>query len=170
MLLSKYVIEGRSGTKISVLDLPSKSNKNVSCKCDDCGKKYIQRFSRNKDTCYGCRKPKSMAGNSFGTKTKGIPRPNYSGSNHPRWNPNKSEFRTYANQVRWLSEKEYVIHKVSINPNDLPRTLCGIDGGYQLDHKLSIKKAFELKLPIEIVAKVENLQLLPWKDNRSKAA
>jgi len=109
-----------------------------------------------------------MLGNKLGVgHSKGK---SFKGENHPRWNPNKSEFQRYSNQVRWLSEKEYVSHKAVINPLDLPRTVCGIDGGYQLDHRFSIKKAFELKLPIEEVAKVDNLQFLPWKDNRSKAA
>lgn len=168
MLLSRYVIDGRSGTKISVLDLPSKSNKNVACKCDKCGTKYIQRFSRNKNTCSTCRLRTNMLGNTLGVGHsigKG-----HKGSAHSLWNPNKTEYQTYARKVRWLSEKEYVSHKAIINPFDLPRTVCGIDGGHQLDHKLSIKKAFELKLPIEVVAKADNLQFLPWKDNRSKAA
>jgi hypothetical protein len=108
-----------------------------------------------------------MLGNQFGKgHSKGK---SHFGEKHPRWNPNKTAFKAYANRVRWLSEKEYLKHRDVINPDNLPRTLCGIDEGYQLDHKISIKKAFDLGMPEETVATIENLQLIPWKENRSKA-
>ncbi len=169
MILSKYVKDGRSDTKISVSDLPSKSNKKVSCRCDECGKKYIQRFSRDKDVCYPCRKVKLMIGNNLGKMSRGKERPNQRGINHARWNPNKTEFKRYSNKVRWLSEKIYEEYLSTLNPNGLKRTLCGIDGGYQLDHKISIKFAFESGMPIDLVADIKNLQLIPWKDNRKKS-
>lgn len=167
MILSRYVKDGRSGTKISVSDLLPKSNKNVSCRCDECGKKYIQRFSRDKDVCYSCRKVKLMIGNTLSRgHTKGKIR---FGAEHPRWNPNKTEFKAYSNRVRWLSEKTYNENVSVLNPNGLKRTVCGTVDGYQLDHKFSIKSAFDTGMSAETVSRVENLELLPWKDNRTKA-
>jgi 5-methylcytosine-specific restriction endonuclease McrA len=90
------------------------------------------------------------------------------GSAHPRWNPNKAPLIEYGRKVRVLSEKTYQENLSNLNPDNLPRTLCGIDGGYQLDHKISIKNGFVNNIPPERLSSVDNLQLLPWKDNRKK--
>ena len=154
--------------KVQVQHLLGGSNVNVSCVCDSCSTKYIQRFSRNKDVCYPSRKQKQMLGNTLGTANKG--RPGLSGVAHPRWNENKPEFQKYANRVRWLTKLTYDKNKHTINPNNLPRTLCGIDGGYQLDHIISIKEGFERDIPIEEISSINNLQLLPWEENRAKGS
>ena len=154
--------------KISVEHLLGGSNVNVSCRCDQCGKKYIQRFCRNTNVCYLCRKTTQMVGNTHGSANKGKKLPHMSGENHPRWNPNKKELITFTNRVHWLTRRTYEDNIDLLNPDRYPRTLCGVEGGYQLDHKTSIKKAFELGWTPEQCADVSNLQLLPWKDNREK--
>lgn len=92
------------------------------------------------------------------------------GASHPRWNKNKPAFKEYANKIRWLSEKTYLNNKSMINPNNYQRTICGVDGGYQLDHKISIKQGFKIGLSVEEMSALSNLQLLPWKMNRAKWA
>lgn len=165
---------GRSGCtngqriKVKVEELKPKSNVDVACRCDHCGIKYIQRFSRDKDICYPCRKTSMMIGNAFGTSNRGRKNPKQTGPLHPRWNPNKPEFIVYGTRVRWLSELAYRENIMLINPNNYPRTLCGVEGGYQLDHKTSIKKAYDLEWTPEQVADITNLQLLPWAENRAK--
>jgi hypothetical protein len=158
---------------VKVLDLPSFSSASVLFKCDECGIEWKRRYSKKhaqrnyeKDLCNKCARlnvGKRVARNNAIKAGK-----KNCGSNHHNWNPNKSEFRAYAYKVRRLSEKTYTEHLSILNPNGLQRTLCGTDGGYQLDHKVSIKAAFDLRMPEENVAQVENLQLLPWKDNRRK--
>lgn len=160
--------EGRKKMRISVAHLLPGSNVNVSCRCDECGIKFIARFCRHTDVCKLCFKRIQMRGNTLGSAHKGKELLCMRGSNHPRWNPNKPEFLEYSRKVRWLSEKTYETHKHLINPHNYPRTLCGVEGGYQLDHKVSIKEGFMRNLSVDVLADVSNLQLLSWKDNRSK--
>lgn len=92
----------------------------------------------------------------------------FCGENHPNYNPNKSEFKAYKYKVIQLSEKTYVENKELINPNNYPRTLCGVEGGYQLDHIFPIKRAFEKGWSEEKTSDIYNLQMLPWKINNQK--
>jgi len=78
------------------------------------------------------------------------------------------EFKKYSGKVRRLSEKNYVMNVDKINPNNYPRTICGVEGGYQLDHIKSLRQCFDENIPIEEAASVGNLQLLPWKENLRK--
>lgn len=100
----------------------------------------------------------------------GVPKPTSGvrGEMHYRWNPNKSAFRDYRRQVQSLTEKNYRLYKTSINPHNFPRTKCGVSGGYQIDHKISVKEGFDKSLPIHEIGGVSNLQMLPWKENRTK--
>lgn len=56
--------------KVSVSHLTSGSNINVSCRCNSCGKKYIQRYSRNKEMCESCRRSLMMKNNNYGTNNR----------------------------------------------------------------------------------------------------
>lgn len=100
----------------------------------------------------------------------GISKPNSGvrGENHYRWNPNKSAFKEYRRQVQCLTEKNYRLYKATINPHDFPRTKCGVLGGYQIDHKISVKEGFDKGIPSYEIGCVSNLQMLPWKENRTK--
>lgn len=109
-----------------------------------------------------------MTGNKFGTANKGRRNAKLLGDKHPRWNPNKGEFKLYSDEVRRLSERSYKTYRGLINPNEHPRTVCGVEGGYQLDHVVSVKEGFERKIPAHVIAHVNNLQMLPWKKNRDK--
>jgi hypothetical protein len=107
-----------------------------------------------------------MLGNTLGKANKG--KTGLSGDKSGKWNPNKSELRQYTNRVHWLTKKVYDANIDTINPLNYPRTLCGIDGGYQLDHIMSIKEGFTRNIPPEQMATLDNLQMLPWKENRTK--
>ena len=161
--------------KVSINHIVPGSKTNVSCRCNECEKKYIQRFSRNKEICRTCRQIKRNSGNIYGTANKGrkdptaaAKLPHYYGKEHPRWNPNKKEYREYWYQVSRITEETYKNNKDIINPNNYPRTLCGIEGGYQLDHIISIKKGFIEGIDPTIMGALKNLQMLPWKENRTK--
>ena len=107
-------------------------------------------------------------GNTNGKGNKGKTIPSMTGELHPRWNPNKTEFKRYSGRVHWLTRKEYKLHESWLNPSQKPIGRCGVDGAHQVDHKLSIKRAFQLGLRPELVARYHNLQVIPWKANRSK--
>lgn len=159
--------------KVRVVDLPKFSGAMVTFKCDGCGhiyqgrysKKFLKRTVYTEDLCYPCSRNRTCQYTNRNHKTnKGWK----SGRDHHNWNPNKSDFKKYAYEVRKLTETNYKKYKEIINPTDLPRTLCGVDGGYQLDHKISIKSGFNKGHSPNEIACIQNLQMLPWSENRSK--
>lgn len=88
MLLSRYVITTYScknksyfeqfgytlnkRMKVSVEHLQKGSNASVSCRCDVCNKKYIQRFSRDHDVCGDCKAISKMKGNNYGSSNRKV--------------------------------------------------------------------------------------------------
>ena len=99
----------------------------------------------------------------FGKKRDGKKSPRWSEHRHSR------EYWDFYNKVVWLSEKTYTQYKNEINPNDYPRTLCGVDNGYQLDHIISIDFGWKNNMTIEELSSKENLQMLSWCENRKKS-
>lgn len=79
-------------------------------------------------------------------------------------------YKKYAGKIHRLSHKIYEQYKQEINPNNYKRGLAGEDGAYHLDHIISIKYGFEHGIPPEEIAKKENLQMLPWKENINKGS
>ena len=55
-------------------------------------------------------------------------------------------------------------------PNWDKRGLCGVKGAYQLDHIVSINEGYENNIDPEEIAAMENLRMIPWKENRTKGA
>jgi hypothetical protein len=78
------------------------------------------------------------------------------------------EYQKYQSRVRNLSEKQYNQNIRRLNPHKYTRTLCGIPGGYQLDHIKGIKQCFLENVPVEIAAGLSNLQFIPWRDNLNR--
>lgn len=65
----------------------------------------------------------------------------------------------------------------STNRNDLTllenyekRGLAGVDGGYQLDHKVSIKFGFDNNIEPDIIGNINNIEFIPWEENLSKGS
>jgi hypothetical protein len=83
-------------------------------------------------------------------------------------NPELPTYRKYINIVRRLTEITYVENMHILNPELLPRTICGVEGGMQLDHIKSVKQCWNEGISPEDAASVSNLQLIPWKDNLAK--
>jgi hypothetical protein len=150
---------------IAVGDWSSKKNKDY---CGECTKKHILVGTRS-----------SAFGNTY---TKGVPkseehkaklrgpRKSIRGENNPKWNANTPEFKRYKNLVVNLTKQTYSENIKILNPDNRPRTRCGVEGGWQLDHKKSIKQCFLEGLSPEQAASVDNLQMLPWKENLSKSS
>lgn len=162
----------KQGTKLIVdlEHLPLNSNTKVEVQCDDCGFKWKQTYQlmikRDIHRCYSCNRKhigKTMNCSNIinATKTRVGPK-------HPNWNPNKKAFTEYAYKVRRITEENYEKYKDIINPDDLLRTLCGVENGYQLDHKISIKWGFTHGVNPKVIGDANNLQMLSWNDNRTK--
>jgi len=119
----------------------------------------------------GLSKEKDERIKNYSDKQKGQKREGkyVHGENHPNYSPDTSDYQRYRKIVDVLTEKNYVKHQKIINPNSLPRTLCGVEGGYQLDHILSVHEGFKLKIDSIKIADITNLQMLPWKENLKKS-
>jgi hypothetical protein len=80
-------------------------------------------------------------------------------------NPLIKEYTKYARTVHALSQKIYKQNINIINPHNYPRTLCGVEGGWQLDHIIPVKECFQQGKSPEEAASINNLRMLPWHDN-----
>lgn len=74
-------------------------------------------------------------------------------------------YKKYKNIVGKLTDKTYAKYIDVINPDRLPRTIAGVEGGYQLDHIKSVRECFDEGVDPEVCADVNNLRMLPWKEN-----
>lgn len=142
-------------------------------------------IKKHKEYCGSCLKSKILIGSNhpgFGHHyNAGIPksqqhreklrgnRPHMEGKRNPNWKESTPAFKRYKNKVHQLSQKVYLENIDIINPLRLPRTLAGAAGGYQLDHVKSIKQCFEEGISPNEASLVQNLQMLPWKENLSKS-
>lgn len=77
-------------------------------------------------------------------------------------------YRRYANRVHKLTKTIYEQNVSIINPNNLPRTLAGVEDGYQLDHIIPVRYGFDNDIPPEEIARLDNLRMIPWKENVQK--
>jgi hypothetical protein len=79
-----------------------------------------------------------------------------------------AEYKRYCNRVHKLSQKIYEENISILNPHGHVRTLCGVDGGYQLDHIVPLRYGFDNGITPEEISSLNNLRLLPWKQNLTK--
>ena len=140
--------------------------------CPECNKQWTAFLYKERKSKYCCKE-------CYYSSKKGIPLPadpsnidrSYMQTEAYRKTLMKDEtpeYKRYRNRVSKLTELTYCENINIINPNNHPRTLCGIDGGYQLDHIKSVKECFLSGISPEECSKTENLQMLPWKENLLK--
>lgn len=155
---------------VKISDLPPNSNKKILCKCDECEDEFERQFQLiNRSSihfCYSCSR--KHIGKTMNRTNIDLASKKRNGSNHPRWVENKEAFLKYARKVRSLTENVYKNNIDLINPQGYKRTLCGVENGWQLDHMMSIKTGFNNNVPATEIASVDNLQMLPWRLNRTK--
>jgi hypothetical protein len=155
----KYGWKGKVGSKPGKPKPENMTGSNVVCKNPNCDNEfYLNKRSSVRYCSRECVVSDPGYIKRLSDKLTGIPRPR-------ECHPSTPEFNKYAGKVRRLTEKTYAEHIDTINPDRLPRTLCGVEGGYQLDHIIPIKEGFEKNMSIEDLAKPENLRMLTWKEN-----
>lgn len=79
------------------------------------------------------------------------------------------DYQKYKRAVYSASRKTYNKNINLLNPLSLLLGRCGVIGAHQIDHKVPISLGYQLKIPVDIMSTVENLQLMPWKDNLHKS-
>ena len=156
--------------EVRVSELKAGSNVSVDCKCDRCEILFTRKLSNNTTRCNLCMDKsvsKRMKGNTLGKAHKGKKLPHMMGENHPRFNPNKTQFKEYSAKVRSITRLQDL---TTLENFDKLRGMCGVEGAYQLDHITSIKRGFLKDISPEIIGDISNLQFIPWRENRNKAA
>lgn len=155
---------------VPIKHLPKNSNMMVKCKCDDCEMTFERQFQLLNRTeihrCFDCTR--KFIGTYVDTTKASAKNKLRTGTKHPRWRKDKTEFQDYFREVTRITEHNYKKFKDEINPNDHPRTLCGIDGGYQLDHIISITEGFEKNMKPSKIGSKSNLRMLTWRDNLAR--
>lgn len=87
-----------------------------------------------------------------------------------RTDQNYDAWLEYKGRVAYLTHKNYKANKELLNPLNHPITVCGVPGGYQIDHLLPRSVAYKLGISEEEVSHVDNLQVISWEDNRQHSA
>jgi hypothetical protein len=104
---------------------------------------------------------------AYVTKQKGVSRSKRIKnieSNDPVYN----DIKKYRNRIAVRTKQTYEMYKQVINPNNLPLGKAGIDGAYHVDHIFSVREGFTYSVPIELMAAIDNLQIVSWRENISK--
>lgn len=78
------------------------------------------------------------------------------------WRDSKKKY--YKEVWRITKEQDITI----LENNDKIRTRAGIEGGYQLDHVVSIAEGWRSKINPYIIGNIKNLQMLTWEQNLKK--
>lgn len=163
-----------SVVEVNVYDLPKNSNKKINCLCDNCNtffKRSLQILLKqrlkqnNKDLCFSCARKR--VGKIMNTEKIINSNSKRIGDKHPRWNNNKKEYEIYRKKVLYYTERQPLF---LLENSDKKRTLCGVEGGYQLDHIFSIKQGFEMGIEPKFVGSLVNLRYIPWEKNRAKGS
>ena len=74
-------------------------------------------------------------------------------------------YRRFANEVHKLSEHTYQDNIDKLNPERHPRTINGVDGGYQLDHIIGVREGFDKGMSPQELSRIENLRIITWEEN-----
>lgn len=166
-----YEVGYHDVVNVPLSKMPSDNNKKVLCECDECKTQFergLQLINKAEShLCYEC------ARKDVGKKNVEIqsekPRISQRGENHPRWKGNRKEFDVYAQRVHALTRSASLKKIWSTWENADKIGLCGVEGAYQLDHKVSIKYGFYNHIPAELIASINNLEIITWEDNRGKS-
>jgi len=143
--------------------------------CPECGgvMKYSSKWKRdnseeNNIICNRCATIKHKKGVAYrGATDEEIKKMRASKAGYDGWEeyvekyPEKQMYRrevwrhTYKNDLESLD-------------NWNKRGRCGVDGAYQLDHIISIENGYRKDVPAEQIGSMDNLRMIPWKENRDK--
>jgi hypothetical protein len=82
--------------------------------------------------------------------------------------PIYNNFRKYRSRIVTRSNYNYKLNKQLLNPENKKIGRFG-DNVYHLDHLYPVAEGFRYSVPIELMSAVENLQILPYKENISKS-
>jgi hypothetical protein len=82
--------------------------------------------------------------------------------------PVYQDFKKYRNRIAVRTKNTYNKFKDQLNPLNLVLGKAGILGAHHIDHIMSVREGFTYSVPIEMMASIENLRVIPWQENISK--
>lgn len=129
-------------------------NKTIICNNLKCQKEFVVKPASKRLFC--CKSCSTTVKNPA-TKGKGT-RPH-------RVKHHTQDYKNYKRLVHALSNETYINNMDIINPNNYPRTLCGVDGGWQLDHIIPVLECYTKGISPKQAAELSNLRMLPWREN-----
>lgn len=146
--------------------------------CPNCGDPlyyssagYLKNAENEKTVCNKCSAYKYKKNWKYVIGEKEIKQMRAAKAGFKDWKEYKEKYpakKLYQNEVRRLTASQplHLLKDYKLwNEN---KGLCGTTGAYQLDHIISIDIGWNSKILPEIIANIKNLQILPWKENRSK--
>lgn len=153
---------------VKVEDLPEKTSRKVKCSCDFCSKIFYRQLQilnkkskiyGDKQLCWDCsrkevNKKADRTNTILSTKQR-------LGKNHPRWNPNKTDYNLYCAEVNRYT----VLNNLSSLQNFEKRSSTCNKDSYHLDHIISKKFGFENDIPAKVIGNIHNLRFIPAKYN-----
>jgi len=77
--------------------------------------------------------------------------------------------KKYFRTVRALTRKQDITTLLNYDKLLENRGLNGVSGAHQLDHIISVSEGYRQNIPPEQIANIDNLQIIPWKDNLLKS-
>lgn len=88
--------------------------------------------------------------------------------NHGRQLPD-DQVPLYNLYYRKVNSHTYISLKKKFTKEELKkRTICGVNGGFQIDHRFSVIRGFINNILPSIVGCCSNLELIPWLNNTRK--
>jgi hypothetical protein len=158
----KYGWKGRKGCKKGKLKPWQKTGRIVNCKVCDTEIYEIPSEPRTY-----CSRECQYSDDDYIQKLREIDRSYMQTEEYSKIMSNESTpaYKKYRNRVQTLTERVYKKHIDIINPDNHPRTLAGVEGGWQLDHIIEVRFGFDNDIPPEAISELENLRMLPWKEN-----
>jgi hypothetical protein len=88
------------------------------------------------------------------------------GEQHHMFREDLPEFQKYRAEVTSYARRFKT--EISLMENYDKRGMNGVEGAYQLDHKVSVRFGFNNNIPTEIIGHIANLHFIPWKENLLK--
>lgn len=143
--------------------------------CNHCKNTFLQKDVKFKKSfcnqeCYNfSKRGKRVVEEGFDWSKRNTKTPARLAINEARRSRNNIKgYKRFCVDVRRLTEQNYVKFMRIINPLNLPRTLNGVVGGYQIDHIKSVKQCWNECWTAEQAASVDNLQMITWQENSKK--
>lgn len=78
-------------------------------------------------------------------------------------------YRKYKRAVYSASRKTYNKNTIILNPTGVLLGRNGVSGAHQIDHTIPISVGYALKISVQAMSIVENLQIMSWEDNLKKS-